>query len=104
MSLAPKPHVLHVCQSPEVILVLRFGQPTLLTVAFAGFAAVGSGAELLVTLITTVASKKLLAAKTFHQVGRTSNTHASHTRSTVFGSRAKKNQLEEGRRDVEEEW
>jgi hypothetical protein len=67
-----------------VILVLRFGQPTLLTVALAGFAAVGFGAEFLVTLIAAIALKKLLAAKTFHQIGRTSNTHASHTRSTVL--------------------
>jgi prepilin-type processing-associated H-X9-DG protein len=48
--------------------------------------------------------KKLLAAKTFHQVGRTSNTHARHTRSTVFARHARKNQLEEGRKDIEEEW
>ena len=71
--------------------------------AFADFAAIGFGAELLVMLITTVALKKLLAAKAFHRVRRTSNTHASHTRSTDFVRQAKKNQLEEGRKDVEEE-
>ena len=104
MGLAPEPHALQVLRSSEVILILRFSQPTLLTVAFAGFAAVSFGAKLLVMLIATVALKKLLAAKTFHQVGRTSNTHAPHTRSTVFARHAKKNQIEEGRKNIEEEW
>ena len=62
----------------------------MLTVAFAGFTTIGFGAELLVMLIATVALKKLLAAKTFHRVRRTSNTHVSHTRSTAFGRPAKK--------------
>jgi len=103
MGLAPLLDAPHIFLVAEVVSVGRFGQPTLLTVAFAGFAAVGFGAEFLVTLIAAIALKKLLAAKTFHQVGRTSNTNVSHTRSSVFGRQAKKNQLEEGRKEVEEE-
>ena len=67
MGLSPSPHPLHLMRASEVILVLRFVQPTLLTLPFAGLAAGGLGAELLSAAVAGHGSENFLTAKAFHR-------------------------------------
>ena len=80
--LTPQAHPLHRFGATEVILVLRFGQPTVLTVAFAGLPTGGLGAELLVMRIATVGGEIFSAAQAFHEGARKSTPRPHSARST----------------------
>jgi hypothetical protein len=65
MLLLPVANTLRVLVIPEVILVLRFGQPSSLRLALAGFTAVGLLAIALALSVPIIRKKKFLAVQAF---------------------------------------
>ena len=67
MRLLPLADALGILSIPKVILVFGLGQPRLLTVAFAGPAAIGFGTKALPLSITGFRKKKFLAVQALAQ-------------------------------------
>jgi hypothetical protein len=65
MALAPLAHPFDIGRAAEVILVLRFAQPTTLAFGFAGFATLGPGTKLLMPPIAQIGHEQLLAMQAF---------------------------------------
>jgi len=61
VSFAPLAHPLHIFGAAEVVLVLRFAQPTPLTLGLAGFATLRLGTKLLVPAVADVGHEQLFA-------------------------------------------
>jgi hypothetical protein len=65
----PLPHPLHIFRATEVIAVVGFAQPPLLTGLLAGGLAVLGGTVFLAASIPVIRNKELLAVQTFTAKG-----------------------------------
>ena len=69
MGFAPLADPIDVFGAAEVVAVLRFAQPAALALGFAGLAALGLAAELLMPAVAKVRIKQLVAMQTLTPIG-----------------------------------
>jgi hypothetical protein len=69
MGLSPLAHVLDIFEAAEVMLILRFAEPTTLAVGLARFAACRLEAELLMPSVPSVGVEQLSAMQAFSLIG-----------------------------------
>ena len=69
MGLSPLAHVLDIFEAAEVMLVLRFAEPTTLAVGLARFAACRLETELLMPSVPSVGVEQLSAMQTLSLIG-----------------------------------